>query len=150
VPTSILGRSLILTIVSISDRWWNALSLAPRRVFGYGKFMDEKLVQIRIAPDRPTAELEEGLLKENGIKSMIKADPQASGVFMGVFGGFSPMSPWLIYVKESDVQKARDLLGVEKGGAQTEKTPMRARRKRGLWYMVSLIALIIALLGILL
>ena len=112
--------------------------------------MASKLVQIQTVPDRITAEMEKGMLEQNGVKAMIKADPQASGVFMGVFGGFSPMSPWLIYVKEADAQMAKELLGEDQKGVQRERTPSTARRKRGTWYMISLIALILALFIILL
>lgn len=109
--------------------------------------MSEKLVLLRTVPDRVTAEMEKSFLQESGVKAMIKADSQASGVFMGVFGGFSPMSPWLIYVMETDVEKARGLIGEE---VQDESPPIIERRKRGTWYMISLIAMIIALLIILL
>ena len=112
--------------------------------------MSGKLVLLKTASDRITAEMEKGLLEQNGIKAMIKADPQASGVFMGVFGGFSPMSPWLIYVKETDAPMARDLFKEDQREVQGGRVPSTARRKRGLWYMISLIALILALLVILL
>ena len=122
---------------------------------GYGEgiksiSMDDKLVQIRTIPDQTTAEMEKGMLEQNGIKAIIKADPQASGVFMGVFGGFSPMSPWFIYVRETDAQKAKELLGEGQSEVQDERTPITERRKRGLWYMISLVALILALIIILL
>lgn len=112
--------------------------------------MSEKLVLLRTVPDKITAELEKGFLQENGMKAMIKPDPQASGVFMGVFGGFSPMSPWTIYVKETDAQAAKELLGEEQGEAKEERAPATERSKRGVWYMISLIAMILALLIILL
>ena len=112
--------------------------------------MSEKLILLRTVSDRITAEMEKGMLEQSGVKAMIKADAQASGVFMGVFGGFSPMSPWMIYVKETDAQMAKELLGEDQREVQDEKAPGTPRRKRGSWYMISLIALILALLIILL
>ena len=84
--------------------------------------MSEEIVLLRTVSDRATAELEKNFLEENGVKSMIKGAPQASGVFMGMFGGFSPMSPWLIYVKEHDRQMARELLGDDQREMQDERS----------------------------
>ena len=68
------------------------------------------LIHIYTAPDKITAELVKGFLKDNHIKALIKANPGPQGAFLGEFGGEPPINPWLVYVLKDKRDEAKEIL----------------------------------------
>lgn len=71
----------------------------------------ENLVQVSTVPDGHVAELEKSYLESFGIKVFIQGDSGTTGVFLGAYGTVHAVhAPWLVYVRECDAEKARELL----------------------------------------
>lgn len=70
----------------------------------------ENLIHIYTTPDKVTAQLVKSLLEENGIKTMVKANPGPHGAFFGGFGGAPLINPWLICVSQDKEKQAEEIL----------------------------------------
>ena len=70
----------------------------------------ENLIHVYTAPDKVTAQLVKSFLEENGIKTLIKANPGPHGAFFGGFGGAPLINPWLIYVPRDKERQAKEIL----------------------------------------
>jgi precorrin-6x reductase len=68
------------------------------------------LKHIYTAPDKYAAHMVKGFLESRDIKVLIKPNPGPEGAFMGKFGAHAPFNPWLVYVREEKVKKAKELL----------------------------------------
>jgi len=95
----------------------------PWRPFKSAKSKDEPVL-LASAPNEPEARMWAGILEDKGIPSMVRS--HASEMFRGVYPSAFPIQPstlqFDVYVMESDLERAREILGnTSRADASTDR-----------------------------
>ena len=92
-------------------------------------YSDDELIKLADGVSEPEAEMARGLLVSNGVPAMIR-----NMDFLSIDGGRMAMpsaNNFALYVKQSDVQRAIDILGPLLDGGKLAREAAELQNRRG-------------------